>query len=133
LVWTTGNSSTVTVSGGAQASRNDGKNKLTLEAAGAFARSTLREAHDLNMNGAIDSNEISETGKITAEMWAVKFRYDRFFTENNAGYVAAFATGDVPAGKELVAGGQIGYSRHLYQTKTQDLAAEIGYDFSFVD
>ncbi len=133
LIWTTGNSSTVTLSGGANVSRNDGKNKIALEVNGAYSRASIRQAIDLNGNGTIEPNEVSSVGKITAETWLVKARYDRFFTENNAGYVAAFAGGDVPAGKDLVAGGQAGYARHLYQTKTQDLAAELGYDFSFVD
>ena len=135
LVATTGNSESITLSGGLTISRNDGKNKLVFDAGGAYARSQIRQATDTNGNGFIDPSEITTVEKNTAESWFAKLRYDRFFTPNNSGYVAALAAGDIPAGKEIVGGGQIGYSRHFLQTekKTQDLALELGYDFSFVD
>jgi hypothetical protein len=133
FIYTTGNSNTLTLSGGATISRFDGKNRLLLDLGGAFARSKLLAATDANGNGVIDPGEISETSKVTAQSWMAKFRYDRFFSENNAGYVAVLAASDEPAGKAVVVGGQAGYSRHLYQTKRHDLVAELGYDFSFVD
>lgn len=133
LIYTTGNSQTLTVSGGLLLSRNDGKNKLVLELGGAFARADILTATDTNKNGVIDDGEVQRDGKITAQSWLSKLRYDRFLTENNALYLAAVAAGDVPAGKAFVVGGQAGYSRHLYQSKRQDLAGELGYDYSFVD
>ena len=36
----------------------------------------------------------------------------------------------VPAGKELVAGGQVGYSRQVYKDDHNRLVAELGYDMS---
>jgi hypothetical protein len=133
LIYTTGNSETLTISAGASASRNDGANKIALDIAGAFARSEVLTIADTNMNGMIDQNEISRVPTVTAETWNIKLRYDRFLTENNALYITGIVGGDIIAGKELVASGQAGYSRHLYQSKVQDLAAELGYDFSFVD
>jgi hypothetical protein len=35
------------------------------------------------------------------------------------------------AGKELVGGGQVGYSRQLIKSDLQTVAAELGYDFSY--
>jgi hypothetical protein len=45
--------------------------------------------------------------------------------------VSAQVSADQPAGKELVVGGQIGYSRELYKTKTIEALGELGYDLSY--
>jgi hypothetical protein len=133
FIYTTGNSNTLTVSGGANISRYDGANRIGLELAGAFAQSKVLTATDTNMDGFIEANEVTQQSKVTAENWLAKLRYDRFFGESNSAYLAAFAAADVPAGKAVVVGGQAGYSRHLYQDKRHDLVAELGYDFSYVD
>ena len=139
FILTSGNSSTVTVSGGLNISRNDGKNKLTLDGAGAYAQSQLRAPSDLpaaqggNNNGLIDTpneayNRVTQT---TAQNWLLRLRYDRFFTTRNSGYLVGFVGQDVVAGKSLLAGGQVGYSRLLLHSEMNELAAEVGYDYSF--
>ena len=136
---TSGNSSTVSVSGGLNISRNDGKNKLTLSGGGAYAQSQLRAPSDLpaaqggNANGLIDTpteanNRVSQT---TSQNWLLRLRYDRFFTTRNSGYIDVYGGQDVVAGKSLMAGGQVGYSRLLLHSEMNELAAEVGYDFSF--
>src|SRR4249920_3541126 len=55
LVLTTGNSETITASGGFKVSRKTGANKLALEASGAYARSSIRILNDLNGNGMVDN------------------------------------------------------------------------------
>ena len=57
-------------------------------------------------------------------------RYDRFLTLHNSLYVVGFIGADRPAGKQLVFGGQAGYSRQIIGTDTTKLVAEIGYDFT---
>ena len=131
LILTTGNSETTTFSGGIKASRKSGDNKLAFEASGAYAKSALRVIDDLNGNGMIDGpDEIQTVSSLTAETLAGKLRYDRFLTDFNSLYIAALASRDVPAGKESVFGGQLGYSRRLYKSDTAETVAEIGYDFS---
>jgi len=66
----------------------------------------------------------------TTNNWVTKARYDRFFTTNNAGYGSGNVGGDRIAGKSLVAGGQVGYSRQLFKNDTHTLVSELGYDYS---
>jgi hypothetical protein len=131
LVLTTGNSETTTATGGFHVSRKTGKNKFALEASGAYAKSGLRVPLDTSGNGMIDdASEIVTAESITAETLQGKARYDRFLSAYNSLYIAALASRDVPAGKQLAAGGQLGYSRQLYKSKTAETVAELGYDFS---
>jgi hypothetical protein len=134
LVLTTGNSETTTITGGFKASRKSGDNKLAIEASGAFAKSGIRVLDDRNGNGVIDDNsEIKTVETTTTEQLASKLRYDRFLTDFNSLFIAALAARDVPAGKDSVLGGQVGYSRRLYKSKVSETVAEIGYDFSRED
>ncbi len=134
LIFTTGNSESTTAAGGIKASRKTGKNQLTLEGSGAYARSGLLVLLDQNGNGMIDNEtEIVSATATTAETLAGKLRYDRFLTELNSLFVAALASRDIPAGKELVFGGQLGYSRSLYKSKVALTTAELGYDYSRED
>ena len=134
VIFTTGNSESTTASGGVKASRKTGKNKLTLEGSGAYAKSGLWILFDRNGNGTIDDEtEIIAAETITAETLAAKLRYDRFLTELNSLFIAALASRDTPAGKEFVFGGQVGYSRALYKSKTALTTGEFGYDFSRED
>jgi hypothetical protein len=131
LVLTTGNSETTTASGGLHISRKTGANKLSLDASAAYARSSLRVISDMDGDGMIDRpSEIQTVSSLTAETLASKLRYDRFLTEFNSLYIAALASRDVPAGKQSVLGGQVGYSRRLYKSTTAETVAEVGYDFS---
>jgi len=130
-VFTTGNSENTNVTAGIKASRKEGNNKLALEASAAYAKSSVRGGVDMNGNGTIDDQtEIVTVETLTAETLASKGRYDRFLTDSNSLFVAAFANRDIPAGKLSVLGGQAGYSRQLYKTKTAETVGEFGYDFS---
>lgn len=131
LILTTGNSETTTASGGVHLSRKEAENKVTFDASAAYAKSALRVISDMNGNGTIDNpSEIQTVSSLTAETLASKLRYDRFLTEYNSLYIAALASRDIPAGKQSVIGGQVGYSRRLYKSATAETVAEIGYDFS---
>jgi hypothetical protein len=130
VVFTTGSSESTQANGGIKASRKSGNNKLELEASAAYATAGLLLLLDRNDNGMIDNDsEIVAVQTTTAETLASRLRYDRFLTELNSLYIAALASRDTPAGKEFVFGGQAGYSRSLYKSKTAQTLAEIGYDF----
>jgi len=133
LILTTGNSRVTTLAGGAKASRKADRNKFEGEVGGAFARSSLSLASDVNGNGAIDDGEIERIDQTTARSWLTRARYDRFLTDNNSVYVAALASGDKPAGKSFVGGGQAGYSRTLVENDTHNIVVEGGYDYSYED
>jgi hypothetical protein len=134
VVFTTGSAESTQASGGIKASRKSGNNKLELEASAAYATAGLLLLIDHNDNGMIDNNgEIVSVETTTAETLASRLRYDRFLTSLNSLYVAALASRDTPAGKEFVFGGQAGYSRSLYKSKTAQTLAEVGYDFSRED
>ncbi len=134
FILTTGNSETVTLSGGAKGSRKDGDNKISLEVSGAFARSTILIAEDADASGDLTLDEINEVDQTTTQAWLVKGRYDRFFGgEKNSAYILANIGADDPAGKELIAGGQAGYSRQLYKDDKHALVGEAGYDFTYED
>ncbi len=133
-VFTTGNAETTTQTGGFKASRKDGRNRLSLEASMTRARSGLRVIDDINGNGTIDSTaEITTVSTTTAETYMGKGRYDRFLTDNNSLFAALLVSRDVPAGKDLVLGGQLGYMRQLYKTAQTEVVGEFGYDFSRED
>ena len=134
VMFTTGNSESTNATGGIKASRKTGDNKLTLEGSGAYAKSGLFILFDRNGNGMIDDeSEITSAETTTAETIAGKLRYDRFLTDLNSLFIAALASRDVPAGKAFVFGGQFGYSRSLYKSKTALTLGEFGYDFSRED
>jgi len=131
MLFTTGNSESTSITGGFKASRKAGDNKFSLEGSGTYARSGLRVLNDKNGNGTIDDpSEITTVESVTAETLYSKARYDRFLSELDSLFVAAVAARDLPAGKESVFGGQLGYSRRLYKSKTAETVAELGYDFS---
>ena len=86
------------------------------------------------MNGTIDNeDEIGELEQTTTEAWVVTVRYDRFLTKHNALYAVGLASSDEPAGKELVAGAQVGYSREVFKDDKHLVVAEVGYDISYED
>ncbi len=136
IVFTTGNSDTTTFAGGFKASRKTGKNKLSMEGGITYAKSSLRVLRDDptlpgQTDGVVDGpSEIISVTQTTAESLAGKIRYDRFLTKSSSLFIAALAARDLPAGKEEVFGGQLGYSRHFAKSKTGEAVAEIGYDFS---
>ncbi len=131
LVLNTGNANSFAFNAGGTASMNDGKNRLQLDVNGSYARATAISASDANMNGVIDRGEIAHTSSTSAALWGAKLRYDRFLTPNNSLYLAAFATGNQPAGINVATGAQAGYSRQLFKSDRQLLVAELGYDFTY--
>lgn len=131
LVLTTGNSRTTTFAGGAKASRKAGNNKFIIEAGGAYAQSTVVLWNDEDGDRYVDDGELVDAESPGAKLWSVKARYDRFLTQHNSLYLSALASGDENAGKDLVAGGQVGYSRLLFKNDRHQLVSEVGYDFSY--
>ena len=130
-IFTTGNSETTTITGGFHASRKTKDNKFALDGSIAYARSGLRGLNDLNGNGTVDGpNELITVETTTAETYATKARYDRYLDSTDSLFIAALASRDIPAGKENVFGGQVGYSRQIHKTKISESLAEIGYDYS---
>ena len=132
LVSTTGNSQTLTMTASGNVTRKDHDNKLDLRVDGTFARATTRIATDLNANGVIDADELSTATATAAESMTAKLRYDRYLTEANALYAAALASVDRPAGKELLGGAQVGYSRGLYKSERHEVLGEVDYDLTYV-
>lgn len=131
LVFTTGNSENTTITGAAKAARKSGDNKFSAELSGAFAQNGVRQLDDLNGNGLIDNEgEIDTVTTTSSKNLTGKVRYDRFLTTYNSLFVAALASTDEPAGKELVLGGQAGYSRQIYKSASHELVGEAGVDFS---
>ncbi len=134
MIVTSGNARTTTIAGSAKTSRKTKDNLFQFELNGAFARSAVLASADSNGNGLIDADyEITRRTSTIAESWAAKARYDRFLTPQNSLYVTSIVSADVPAGKNLVGGGQAGYSRQLYADKKHTVKSELGYDFSFED
>jgi hypothetical protein len=128
FLMTSGNSSTTNGTFGVNASRKQGNNKLALEGGFAYGKSRVFDANvdAMNQITSLTSRKIETTNS-----WLAKGRYDRFFSENNAGYVTAIGSGDKIAGKTFAGGGQFGYSRQLFKTDKSTLVAELGYDFSY--
>jgi hypothetical protein len=133
LVVTTGNSRITTLTGAAHASRKAQGNKFAIEGSLAYARSSVLLAVDENASGTIEEDEISRSLQVTSRAWMTKARYDRYLTLHNSVYVATGLAGDRLAGKELVANGQVGYSRELYAEGIHLVLAEAGYDFTYED
>lgn len=141
-----GNANVLTMSGGANFSRNDGKNLVALDLSGVYALTTVPRLLDRDSagaacaaaattngcNGIIDrGEELGSQSTPTAGFLLIKLRYDRFFSVNNAGFLSAFAGLDIPASKKAIFGGQLGYSRQLFKTKLHQLKAELGTDLTY--
>ncbi|MDQ3368308.1 MAG: DUF481 domain-containing protein [Myxococcota bacterium] len=133
LIMSTGNSRVTTFAAGLSASRKAQQNKLSLDAAAAYARSSIFLADDRNGNGVLSEDELDRPSITSTRSWMVKGRYDRFLTAKNALFVAAGVAADRPAGKELVGNGQAGYSRELYHHDEHTFLGELGYDFTYED
>jgi hypothetical protein len=129
-VFTTGNSKTTTVAAGFKAARKTGGNKLTLEGSLTYAKSSVRTLAEGADPMNVGREDIITINSVTAETVFGKARYDRFLTKHNSLFGAAIAARDLPAGKEAVFGGQLGYSRRLYKSDTDEAVAELGYDYS---
>jgi len=131
IVFTTGNSETVTATAGLKASRKKNDNKLAIEGSLTYAKAGVRVLNDQNGNGLIDNDsEIKTEKQVTAETYAGKLRYDRFLTQFNSLFAAGLISRDKPAGKTLVLGAQLGYSRQLYKSEKAEAVGEFGADYS---
>ena len=114
----TGNASVMTLSGGANASRNDGTNKIALGIKGIYGVTDIVVFTDANGNKvADDESELTVDRKRTAALFSVHSATTGSFSKNNTGYLMASAGLDLPASKQFMGGGQIGYSRQIINTK----------------
>lgn len=134
LLITGGNSQTTSGTMGGLVSYKTGWNRFSGDAQAAYVRAkalTVR-LDPTDMNTTIDDGgELIRDPQTTSNLLQARGRYDRFLTENNSAYVSAQALRDRPAGKDIVAGGQVGYSRQVVKTARHTAVAEIGYDFSY--
>jgi hypothetical protein len=108
-------------------SRQTGWNKISFEGAVAYGRSDIL-VPVLDAAGAVAA--LDRQPQTTTNQWRTRARYDRFLTANNSAYGLGQIGADRVAGKRLVAGGQLGYSRQLMKTDVHTAVAELGYDFS---
>lgn len=131
LLLVTGNSRATTGTLGAVGSYAEGWNRFSAEANAAYARSSIVTINDANGDKMVEPNEVTRLSQATSKLLAGKGRYDRFLTLNNSGYVSVQALTDKLAGKELVAGTQVGYSRQLVKDEHNLAVAELGYDYSY--
>jgi hypothetical protein len=130
LVQLSGNSRVLTATMGATGSYRAGSHRLAAEATAAHARTSFLD--DTNANTMLEPAEVETfLSRTTSKLYAARARYDLFLTENNSAYFSGQALSDVPAGKQIVAGGQIGYSRQLVLDERHRTVAELGYDLSF--
>jgi hypothetical protein len=131
VVSTSGNSQTVTGSGGAELSRHDGKNRVVLTANALIANSRILTANDLNGNDSIDNNELQRESKTTAKNWSGRLRYDRFLAPKSSVYVTGVAAADEIAGKEFFGGVQAGFGQLAFKDDMHEIAVELGYDLTY--
>jgi hypothetical protein len=127
LLITSGNSQSRNGNLGVVGSHQTGYNKVSLEGNVAYGRSNvLVPVIDMGVVTGLE-----RTPETTTNQWRTRGRYDRFFTPNNSGYVLGQIGADRVAGKKLVGGGQLGYSRQLIKNEVHTAVAELGYDFSY--
>ncbi len=126
----TGNAQNLNLTGGASAAHRFGDDMISAEVSAALARSRLFIASEADGTPGIGPDEVRTVTQTTSQAWLAKARYDRFFGPSSSLYASAELSGDEPAGKELLAGGQVGYSRALHRTGKSLLLAEVGFDWS---
>jgi len=140
LLLTSGNSQTGSGLMGLESSRQQGRNKLSLNGDVAYGRSRLLtpivQPDPNTVPTADDPMPQITTGyrresRTTTNEWHTRGRYDRFITDNNSAYVLGLLASEKLAGKQLMGGGQVGYSRQLVKNQQHTLVAEAGYDLSF--
>ena len=131
LLMMSGNANSLTFNGTLSASRNDGKNKLTLDSMGTYGSSQSVQARDDNGDGVLQRSEIANVANVAAKNWNVKLRYDRFFAQRNSIYLQGMVGADEIAGKDLAVSGQVGFSRLLFSAGPHEMVVELGYDFTF--
>jgi len=128
---TTGNAEGKVVTAALDASRQAGGNKLSLDGAVAYGTSNNTFVPVPSAGDPTVVDGLARTSTTSTNEWRARGRYDRFFTLNNAGYAAGLIGANRVAGKRLLGGGQVGYSRQLLKNERHTTVAEIGYDFSY--
>ena len=129
LVQLGGNSRVLTATMGALGAIRSGSHRFAAEGNAAFSRTSFLD--DANANMLFDPAEADTlTSRTTSKLYSARARYDLFLTQNNSAYFSGQALTDVPAGKQVVAGGQVGYSRLLFDNERHRTVAELGYDLS---
>jgi large conductance mechanosensitive channel len=132
LVTIGGNSRATSGTLGGLGAYKRGSDRVAAEASLSYVRTSALVANDVDGDGLIGGGgELARQRQVTSELYQARLRYDRFLTLNNSAYVSAQALSDVPAGKEIVGGGQIGASRQLWKNDRHRVVAELGYDFSY--
>jgi hypothetical protein len=124
---TTGNSQSRNATLALTSSHQSGNNKVSLDGHLAYGRSNV--IVPVIVNGEVTA--LDRAPETTTNQWRARARYDRFFTLNNSGYVLGQIGADRVAGKEIIGGGQAGYSRQLFKNDAHTAVAELGYDFSY--
>ena len=133
LMVASGNSKSISLTAGGTASRKSDGNRFLLEAGIAFARSQILFANDANGDGVVGPTELERITQTTTKSANAKARYDRFFggADENSGFVSARVASDPPAGKQILGGGQLGYSRLIFKSDRFETVGELGYDFTY--
>jgi hypothetical protein len=128
---TTGNAQSINLAGAGNVGyRLTPDDRLVFDAGVAFQRSTVQSAVDTSGDGNISPDEVFDITQTVSSAWFTKLRYDHFF-DLNAIYLFTTAGGDVPAGKQFVYSAQVGYSRALWKTATNEFVGEAGFDYTY--
>lgn len=123
-VLNTGNTRSFAVSGGSKLALKRSHNVFAAELTGNYGTASVRD----------DAGEFQDY-VVSAENISGKARYDRFFTEMDAAFVAAAALRDRFAGLDARIQGQLGYLRNFFKMceGKHRFWGEIGYDLTFDD
>ena len=133
MLLTSGNSEALTLSAGAQAKRREGDNQFQFAGEMAYGESSIFVIVDEDDSKTVTPNEVYEVNRVTTNQWLLTGRYDRFLPTKDSLYLSARLGADDPAGKDLLATVQGGYSYPVHVSKRHDVTLELGYDFSYED
>lgn len=131
LIINSGNSNVIAFSGNFATSYTSGQSVFALEATGAYARTQLLTASDINGDGKLQRVEIASVPTVSVKNWAAKTRYDFFVGEITSAYGSLGGGADPIAGKESFASAQAGMSRKFIDKERHKVTAEFGYDLSY--
>jgi hypothetical protein len=127
---TTGNAQSINLAGAGNVGyRFSPDDALVFDAGVAFQRSSIQTGAPAS-GTVIGPDDVRTIDQTVSSAWFTKLRYDHFF-DLNAIYVFTTAGGDVPAGKQFLWSAQVGYSRALWKTATNELVAEAGFDYTY--
>lgn len=130
---TAGNAEAYSLNGGFDVTHKWKRNQFGLVGGAALGYGAV----DANADGFLSRTErclgVSECAPST-ERVTVDARYDRFFSKGASSlYVLVGAYHDKFAGFDYRAHGQLGYARHLVDTKRTHVKVELGADFATED